>query len=204
MNQKNNVMTTQEAARYLGVSATSVQKMVARGELTAWVTQGGHRRIYRDSVERFAQSIRGAANAAHMAPQCLRILMAEDEPDQVSLVQRVLEAHGAPFELTVANDASQALIQLERQRPDVVFTDLIMEPFDGFHLVRTIVAEPAYADIAVLVISGLEPREIEARGGLPPGVQVYRKPLPVERMFGFLDALSARGLRRAATLVNKS
>lgn len=204
MNQKINVMTTQEAARYLGVSATSIQKMVARGELNAWVTQGGHRRIYRDSVERFAQSIRGAANAAQMSPQCLRILMAEDEPDQVSLVQRVLEAHGAPFELTVANDASQALIQLERQRPDVVFTDLIMEPFDGFHLVRTIVAEPAYADIAVLVISGLEPEEIEARGGLPSGVSVYRKPLPVERMFGFLDALSARGLRRAATLSHKS
>ena len=32
----------------------------------------------------------------------------------------------------------------------------------------------------------------------------YRKPLPVERMFGFLDALSARGLRRAATLSHKS
>lgn len=198
MNPQSPVMTTQEAARYLGVSASLVQKMVGRGELTAWVTQGGHRRIHRESVERLAQSLRAGAGAVQPGSGVLRVLLAEDEPDQVNLVRRLLEAHGAPFELTVAADASQALIQLERQRPDAVFTDLVMQPFDGFHLVRTIVAEPAYGDIAVLVISGLEPQEIAARGGLPAGVPVYAKPLAVERMFGFLDALSARSQRRAA------
>lgn len=204
MNPKNDVMTTQEAARYLGISASLVQKMVARGELTAWVTQGGHRRIYRESVERLAQPAQAMAAAALPAGNVLRLLLAEDEPDQVSLMRRVLEAHGAAFELTVAADASQALIQLERQRPDAVFTDLIMEPFDGFHLVRTIVAEPAYADIAVLVISGLSPQDIAARGGLPAGVPVYAKPLAVERMFGFLDALGARRLRRSHSLTGKT
>lgn len=45
------VCTTSEAARRLGVSSTTVQVMVERGELKAWRTRGGHRRISLDSVD---------------------------------------------------------------------------------------------------------------------------------------------------------
>jgi excisionase family DNA binding protein len=44
--------TTLEVAHLLGVSVRSVQLMVDRGELEAWKTSGGHRRIARASVQR--------------------------------------------------------------------------------------------------------------------------------------------------------
>jgi excisionase family DNA binding protein len=43
--------TTLEVARLLGMSVRSVQLMVDRGELEAWKTSGGHRRIARASVD---------------------------------------------------------------------------------------------------------------------------------------------------------
>jgi excisionase family DNA binding protein len=200
MNQsKRAVLTTQEAADRLGVSTTSIQKMVDRGELEAWVTPGGHRRIYSDSVEHVFQSNRrspSVSDARPARPTALRVLLAEDEPEQVALLQRLMSIFGDKIELSVAEDASQALIQIERQRPDVVVADLIMKPFDGFHLVRTIVAEDAYASIDVMVISGMPPDEVARRGGLPPGVLFYNKPVSVDRLIGVMDAALARVMRR--------
>ena len=45
--------STVEVARRLGLAVRSVQTMVDRGELQAWKTPGGHRRIARTSVERW-------------------------------------------------------------------------------------------------------------------------------------------------------
>ena len=45
--------TTVEVARRLGLAVRSVQLMVDRGELDAWKTPGGHRRISRVSVDRW-------------------------------------------------------------------------------------------------------------------------------------------------------
>ena len=53
--------STREVAQVLGLAVRSVQLMVDRGELEAWKTPGGHRRIARASVERWlAQRQAGA------------------------------------------------------------------------------------------------------------------------------------------------
>ena len=50
--------TTREVAQALGMAVRSVQLMVDRGELQAWKTPGGHRRIARASVLQWLQSRR--------------------------------------------------------------------------------------------------------------------------------------------------
>ena len=47
------VSTTIEVAKQLGLAVRSVQLMVDRGELVAWKTAGGHRRISRESLDRW-------------------------------------------------------------------------------------------------------------------------------------------------------
>lgn len=46
-------MSSADAARDLGLSVASVQKMVDVGELAAVRTQGGHRRIFVDSINKY-------------------------------------------------------------------------------------------------------------------------------------------------------
>lgn len=57
--------STRDVAQMLGLAVRSVQLMVDRGELEAWKTPGGHRRISRLSVERWlAQRRERGASAA--------------------------------------------------------------------------------------------------------------------------------------------
>ena len=46
-------MSSADAARDLGLSVASVQKMVDAGELAAVRTQGGHRRIFVNSINKY-------------------------------------------------------------------------------------------------------------------------------------------------------
>ncbi len=54
--------TTREVAAALGLAVRSVQLMVDRGDLHAWKTPGGHRRISRASVEKWLISRQGEAH----------------------------------------------------------------------------------------------------------------------------------------------
>ena len=44
-------ISTRESAKRLNVSLGTIQKMVEMGELTAWKTRGGHRRILVQSID---------------------------------------------------------------------------------------------------------------------------------------------------------
>ena len=64
-------LSTIEVAQMLGMAVRSVQLMVDRGELQAWKTPGGHRRISRASVDRWLagrQAGPGASPAAAPPP----------------------------------------------------------------------------------------------------------------------------------------
>ena len=65
-------MSTMEVARLLGLAVRSIQLMVDRGELQAWKTPGGHRRISRESVERWRAGVQGAPLVWHPARPGLR------------------------------------------------------------------------------------------------------------------------------------
>jgi excisionase family DNA binding protein len=199
MPQSSDVLTTQQAARILGLSTTSVQKMVISGELEAWITPGGHRRIFRSAIDKLIHS-RGNTMQPEAGARPLRILLAEDDQVQVAYFQALLARGGHDVALTVATDASQALIQLERQRPDLVVTDLMMSPFDGYHLVQAMAKEPAYQHIEVIVLTALTRSEVQDDTRLPHWVTLYQKPLQAERLLGYLDALATR-LNRAGHTV---
>lgn len=59
--------STRDVARVLGMAVRSVQLMVDRGELEAWKTPGGHRRIAKASLERWLARRQGGTLAAPLA-----------------------------------------------------------------------------------------------------------------------------------------
>ncbi|MGA0569275.1 response regulator [Variovorax sp. VNK109] len=188
-----------DAAAALGLSRTSLQKLVDGGHLAAVKTAGGHRRIARASLEalqarmgitalRGARSVPdgGTGGAVHARP--LTLLLAEDDEVIIAQLTGMLAENYPSVRVDVARDGLEAVLQLERNRPSIVVTDLHMQPFDGFRLIQLIRAKPEYRGVAILAVSSLSPREIEKRGGLPADVLFYRKPLSSERLRGYLDA----------------
>lgn len=65
-----------------------------------------------------------------------RILVVDDEPDMVETVARILTRLG--HEPVTATDGAAALELLERERPDLVLTDLRMPGMDGLEVLKEV------------------------------------------------------------------
>lgn len=186
---------TKDAAAILGVSVSTVQKMVSSGNLRAWRTAGGHRRIALADLRGLAGDHLAPETAAKVsppastAPRTLDVLVVEDNAVAARAIVKVLERYGERLHVTLKGDAAEALLHVAEHVPDLLISDLVMQPFDGFHLLRVLRSSPRTAALRVLIVTGLTSEEIAARGGLPPHVLVYRKPLHADRLSGFIDAL---------------
>jgi PAS domain S-box-containing protein len=66
----------------------------------------------------------------------LKVLVVDDQPDARDLVQRVLQDCGA--RVMTAASADEALVLVERERPDVLVSDIGMPDADGYELLRRV------------------------------------------------------------------
>ena len=85
-----------------------------------------------------------------MNPKRLKVLVVDDEPDMAESVERVLR--GAGHETIVETESEAALSVVERERPDVVITDLRMPGLDGLSLLTLI--KEAHPEVPVIVLTG--------------------------------------------------
>jgi excisionase family DNA binding protein len=182
------VLSTREAAERLGVALRTVQLWVESGVLPAWKTAGGHRRISRVAVEKLIEERRSAlagdplkATGDATKGQPLKLMLVEDEPEQRKLLAMVVDRWDLPIELSTAADGFEALLRIGESCPDVLVTDLNMPGMDGFRMVAALRALGRdYAAMDIVVITALSRDEITARGGLPDGVRLYFKPVPID------------------------
>lgn len=65
-----------------------------------------------------------------------RILCVDDEPSIVAALKRLFRGSG--YQVSIATSAEDALIQLEREPVDLVFSDMRMPGMDGAHLLEKI------------------------------------------------------------------
>lgn len=186
--------STREAARLLGVSVSTVQLWVDGGELEAWKTVGGHRRVSVASVERLLQRQHGTANAAApgTAPGVVTVVLVEDDADLVSLYDAVISGWELPVKLVTATNGFEGLIEVGRVQPDLLITDLFMPGMDGFQMLASLRAGGRFEHMEVVVVTGLNEADIQAKGGLPEGVRLFGKPVPFERLKALVQDLQAR------------
>jgi excisionase family DNA binding protein len=186
------------AARLLGLSVGTVQALVEQGELSAWKTPGGHRRIYLESIERYL--LRHGKRAPALPPTPaggeLSVMVVEDDAVTLTLIQAAFEKWQLPVACVYMNSGVKALLEIGHLRPQVLITDLMMPGVDGFDLLATLDRDPAYAALLVVAITSLSADDIERKGGLPARVQVLPKPLNLHWLHGYISALV--GQRRLA------
>jgi len=125
-----------EAASQLGVMLY-LMKPIAREQLLATIEQIG-------------------ASAPHVR-SIKRILVADDEPDQLHLFARMLETSTHNYEVLEATDGKRALHLMRSQTPDIVLLDLMMPVMDAFQVLEVKNNDPELCDIPVIVISSRDP-----------------------------------------------
>jgi adenylate cyclase len=83
-----------------------------------------------------------------------RILIVDDEPMNVDLLEQELELLG--HDTLPAGDGAEALDVLARQPVDLVLLDVMMPRLDGYEVLRRIKADPTLRHLPVIMISALD------------------------------------------------
>lgn len=110
-----------------------------------------------------------------------RILVIEDDPAGAQLLVTLLGLEG--YQCSMVEDLSEPLVEVDRQRPDLVMLDVRLGVQDGFELLGKLRAhpDPAVADTPVLMMSAedhwLQCQDAGANGFLekPFGLDVLRE-----------------------------
>ncbi|MFT3953914.1 MAG: response regulator [Piscinibacter sp.] len=195
--------TTIEVAGLLGLAVRSVQLMVDRGELDAWKTPGGHRRISRASVERWmaARGARSGGNAPQRsgARRAPRVLLIEDSVHFQNLVRLLLGQKFAEVELHVADEGFAGLAMAGQLQPDVLIVDILLPGIDGATLITSLRSHPQFSQSRLIVITSLDEPERQPYAFALAGVPVVHKPQLVNELPALLaDALGMTAAEPAA------
>jgi adenylate cyclase len=86
-----------------------------------------------------------------------RILVVDDVPANVRLLEAVLAAQG--YEVVAAGDGGEALEAVAAQQPDLVLLDVLMPVLDGYEVCRRLRADPATAVLPVVMVTSSEGQE---------------------------------------------
>ena len=98
-----------------------------------------------------------------------RILVAEDEPDQMEFISTILEDHGVT--VFKAHNGTQALEMVRSEKPDAMTLDISMPGMDVMKLLAELKDDTDLADLKICIISGrpelrliLSDRHFDANG----------------------------------------
>ena len=181
---------TSYAAKLLGLSVATVQSLVEKGEIEAWKTLGGHRRIALNSINVYlAKHSPQLARVDTDPKHRLRVLLVEDDEATRDLYQCQFEEWDLPVDCTWMSSALQAMMDMASMQPDLLITDLSMPGVDGIEMLKTLKRNQNLASMQIVVISGLSSEAVQARGGLPEHAHLMQKPINFDWLHGYLTAL---------------
>lgn len=114
------------------------------------------------------------------------ILVVDDSPDNLFLVQTILEEEG--YEITLAEDGRVALQHIESSPPDLVLLDVMMPDMDGFEVTRRIRENTKLPFMPILLITAFDQPSVVK--GLDTGADDFiRKPVEVDELLARVRSL---------------
>lgn len=121
------------------------------------------------------------------------VLIADDEPTAVNLIQAIIDRKCESFEVCgIAFDGEEALEKIGENIPDVVITDIQMPVMNGLKLAEKM--KEMYPDVLCVVVSGYQEFEY-AKEAMRFGVMEYiLKPIVPSELCGVLSRLE-KGLK---------
>jgi CheY-like chemotaxis protein len=134
----------------------------------------------------------------HMMPNSERqqiVLVVDDDPTFCTVMREALSRQG--FTVYIASRALEALALLERTRPDIILTDIMMPDVDGIALIREIRSRANGSRIPTLVVSARGKHEVGEKARHAGANGFLAKPFSLkqlrEAMEPYLPAMPGSG-----------
>ena len=96
-----------------------------------------------------------AVNRLNNSAEIQDILVVDDNPEDLQVIEKTFAAQER-YQLRLAENGSQALVDIRFKRPDMIIMALFMKDLDGFTLLETLKADPAWSEIPVIVLTSKE------------------------------------------------
>jgi sigma-B regulation protein RsbU (phosphoserine phosphatase) len=134
--------------------------------------------------------MQSAANLRRSADRPPRVLLVDDEPFNLDLLEQELTEED--LEVVTATDGTQALQIIAASPPDMIFLDLMMPGVDGFSVLEQLQANDAWRAIPVVIVSAASDLANVVRGIKMGAVDFLPKPFEP----AILQARLAAGLEK--------
>jgi CheY-like chemotaxis protein len=131
------------------------------------------------------------------------VLIVEDVPDILRLLEETLKFKG--YRAVTARNGHEALEAVQRERPMLVITDIMMPKLDGFGLVHRLRINPETRDIPVIFLTatyvGLEDKAFALHIGV---TRFIEKPVNFEKFLDTVAELATQDPPAPPTLISET
>jgi len=120
-----------------------------------------------------------------------QILVVDDIPDNVFLLQMLLEAEG--YVVETALDGSTALQKVKERQPHLILLDVMMPDLSGFEVARRIREDKTVSRIPIVLITAHD--EASLSEGLEAGANEFiRKPVECDTLLARVKAYCSEAI----------
>ncbi len=146
------LLKSNDAAKYLGVSRSSLTNWVKQNLLGSGLTPGGHYRFTVDELDKFAEK-RGLRIPKTLNDSGkIKILVIDDDGAFREFIKDALDVF-SNFELREASDGMQGVLLIGTWQPDLVILDLRMPNMNGIDFCRLLRQNEDTEDVKVIITS---------------------------------------------------
>src|ERR1700752_3168302 len=130
------------------------------------------------------------------------LLVVEDIPDILKLLEATLTFKG--HRVVTAHNGEEAMEAIERERPSLVITDILMPKMDGFSLVHRLRINPETRDIPVVFLSATYVAPEDKAFALTIGVTRFiEKPVAMDKFVPMIERILKQGAHAASEPINE-
>lgn len=172
-------LSTFTAAKMLHVDPGSVANWIDKGQLKAFRTPGGHRRIQKHDLLEFLRKLQMPI-PPELQPKTKQVLIVDDEREVANMLARAVSDTMPDWQVDRAYSGFEAGAAIATLRPDVVVLDIRMPGMDGFEVCRQIKADPKTSHCQVLAMTAYPSEETENRILDYGARRCLAKPLDIE------------------------
>ena len=120
-----------------------------------------------------------------------KVLIVDDEPNIVLSLEFLMKKAG--FEVAVAGDGDEALMQVGQFNPDLVLLDVMMPKKSGYEVCEALRADPARAAMKIVMLTA-KGRDTEVAKGMALGADAYvTKPFSTKDLVARVTELLGAG-----------